>query len=72
MSNTTKWVKEIRRKFLSDQVSQHPLVLHKTGVRFMVSRASVDEARFKKIKQSLNQVLADGHIQEVLSHYFKQ
>jgi len=52
MSNTTKWVKEIRRKFLSDQVSQHPLVLHKTGVRFMASRAFVDEARFQKIKQS--------------------
>ena len=62
----------IRRKFLSDQVSQHPLVLHKTGVRFMISRASVDETRFKQINQSLNQLLADGHIQEVLGHYLNQ
>lgn len=59
----------IRRKNLFDQVVEHSTKLHKSGVQIMISRASVDEPLFQKINNSLHQLLTNGRIEEVLSHY---
>ena len=62
----------IRRKNLADEITSHTLPLGRSGVRIMISRASVDEPRYERINQSLQQLVANGEIQRMLDHYLNQ
>ncbi|NNE05009.1 MAG: transporter substrate-binding domain-containing protein [Xanthomonadales bacterium] len=62
----------IRRKNLSDSIRPHPVRFDTDDVHFMFSRASVDEATFERINQSLDRLLEDGQIQIILAQYQNQ
>lgn len=62
----------IRRKNLSDSITLHSQRLEKSNVHFMLSRASVDEALFQRIDQSLAGLLESGQIEIILAQYQNQ
>ena len=62
----------IRRKDLSKFITLHPQGFDKSDVHFMLSRASVDDALFQRIDQSLAGLLETGQIQIILAQYQNQ
>ncbi len=59
----------IRHKNLRDSIALHPMRLNSNPVSIMVSRASVDEALFSRINQSVMELQANGAIEKVLAQY---
>jgi len=62
----------IRRKDLSEFIMPHPQGFDKSHVHFMLSRASVDDALFQRIDQSLASLHETGQIQIILAQYQNQ
>lgn len=62
----------IRRRGLENDIAVHPLTLQSGGdVRFMFSRASVDEAFVRRIDEALAALRASGRYEEIESRYLR-
>lgn len=62
----------IRRKGLENEIAVHPLTLQSGGdVRFMFSRASVDEAFVGRVDEALARLRESGRYREIESRYLR-
>lgn len=59
----------IRHRSLQDFIMPHAMSLGQTGVSIMVSRASVDAARFAQIDDAVKKLKAEGAMDKVLVQY---
>jgi polar amino acid transport system substrate-binding protein len=59
----------IRHKNLALAITPHAMRFGSTPVSLMISKASVDSARFDKLNRSVNELRSSGAIDKVLSQY---
>lgn len=59
----------IRHKNLQNDIQPHPVRFASTEISIMASRASVDEALFKRLDDSVQTLIDNGDIEKLLSQY---
>ena len=59
----------IRHKNLQNDISRHPVQFSNTQISIMVSRASVDEALFQRLDDSVQTLRENGAIGKILAQY---
>lgn len=59
----------IRHKNLQNDIKPHPMTFNTTEISIMVSRASVDEAKFQRLNDSVQALRESGAIDKVLAQY---